>query len=298
MKIREIFESKKQVISFEIFPPKFGTPLEKIDETVSQFAELKPDFMSVTYGAGGSQKDMTVEIASLVKNKYNIECLAHFTSVGHSKEEIDDILNVMKTSNIKNILALRGDPPRNQPDFDFSKNIYTYASEFIEDLKTKGNFCLGAAAYPEAHINCKRIKDDLYNLKNKVDKGVDFLITQLFFDNRIFFDFMDRISEMGIKCPVTPGIMPVFKANQIKTITELCGSSLPAKLVNMIDKYRDNEEDLRKAGIEYASNQIRELLDNGVDGVHIITMNRPKSTRQIMENVGLVGLSGAENYIQ
>lgn len=288
MKLIEKYKKKKPVISFEIFPPKLDTPLESIFNTLEQFKELKPDFISVTYGAGGSAKDRTIEIASKIKNEYAIESMAHFTCVGHSKEEIDTLLNSLNEHKLENILALRGDPPVNQPDFDFSKNVYRYSSELIKHIRSNNDFCVSAAAYVEGHVDSKRLKDDLIYLKEKVDTGVDFLLTQLFFDNRLFYDFLDKASAIGINCPVTPGIMPVFKADQIKRITALCGASIPAKLVIMMDKYGGNPEDMRKAGIDYASTQIRDLIDNGVDGIHLLTMNRPKSSKEILQNAGVL----------
>jgi methylenetetrahydrofolate reductase (NADPH) len=287
MKLKSLFKTKKSVISFEIFPPKLDTPLESIFKTLEQFKELNPDFISITYGAGGSAKDRTIEIASKIKNEYGIESMAHFTCVGHSKEEIDRLIDSLHDHKLENILALRGDPPQNQPDFDFSKNVYKYASELIRHIKSKNDFCIAAAAYVEGHIDSKRLKDDLIHLKEKVDTGVDFLVTQLFFDNRLFYDFLDKAASIGINCPITPGIMPVFKADQIKRITSLCGASIPAKLLITMDKYGDNPEDMRKAGIEYASRQIRELIDNGSDGIHLLTMNRPKSSKEILQNIGL-----------
>ncbi|NLD50615.1 MAG: methylenetetrahydrofolate reductase [NAD(P)H], partial [Clostridiaceae bacterium] len=262
MKLIELFKKKKPVISFEIFPPKLDTPLESIYSTLEQFKELKPDFISVTYGAGGSAKDRTIEIASKIKNEYGIECMAHLTCVGHSENELDLMLSSLEDNKLENILALRGDPPVNQPDFDFSKNVYKYAYELIRHIRSKNNFCISAAAYVEGHVSSTRLKDDLLYLKQKVDTGVDFLVTQLFFDNRIFYDFLDKAASVGINCPITPGIMPVFKADQIKRITSLCGASIPAKLLIIMDKYEDSPEDMRKAGIEYASRQISDLIDN------------------------------------
>lgn len=288
MKILELFKTKKPVISFEIFPPKLDTPIESIFETLEQFKSLSPHFISVTYGAGGSAKDRTLEIASKIKTEYSIESMAHFTCVGHSKEEIDKLLVSLHDNNLENVLALRGDPPIGQPDFDFSKNAFEYASELISYIRSKNNFCIAAAAYVEGHVNSIRLKDDLKYLKQKVDTGVDFLVTQLFFENRNFYDFLDKTAAISINCPITAGIMPVFKADQIKRIASLCGASIPAKLVLLMDKYGDNAEDMRKAGIEYASIQIRDLVDNGVDGIHLLTMNRPKSSKEILKNVGIL----------
>lgn len=288
MKIVELFKAKKPVISFEIFPPKVDTPIESIFDALEQFKGLSPNFISVTYGAGGSAKDRTIEIASKIKNELQIESMAHFTCVGHSKEEIDKLLVSLHENKLENILALRGDPPMNQPDFDFSKNVFEYASELISYIRKKNDFCIAAAAYVEGHVNSKRLKDDLIHLKQKVDTGVDFLVTQLFFENRNFYDFLDKTAAMGINCPITAGIMPVFKADQIKKMSSLCGASIPGKLILLMDKYGSNDEDMRKAGIEYASAQILDLIDNGVDGIHLMTMNRPKSSREILENVGIL----------
>lgn len=295
MKVVELYKRKKPVISFEIFPPKLDTPIETIYESLEQFKSMNPDFISVTYGAGGSQKDRTIEIASKIKNEYNIESMAHFTCVGHSVEEIDGLLDSLHEHKLENILALRGDPPANQPDFDFSKNVYKYAYELISQIRKKNNFCVGAAAYAEGHGDCKRIKDDMLHLKEKVETGVDFLVTQLFFDNRLFYNFLDNAKNLGINCPVMPGIMPIFKADQIKRITSLCCASIPANLVVMMDKYGHSNEDMRKAGVEYASAQIRDLIDNGVDGIHLLTMNRPRSSREILENVGLLKSKGSDH---
>lgn len=288
MKITELLKRKKPVVAFEIFPPKHDVPLETIYESLGQFEALKPDYISVTYGAGGSQKGRTLEIASRIKSKHGIESMAHFTCVGHNREEIDSMLDSMHGSGLENILALRGDPPSNQPDFDFSKNVYGYAYELVQHIRTKNNFCIAAAAYLEGHVDCRRLSEDMRHLKNKVEAGVDFLITQLFFDNRLFYDFQDKTAALGIRCPIVPGIMPIFKADQIKSITAKSGCSIPAKLVLMMDKYQEHPEDLRKAGIEYAAQQIRDLVDNGADGVHLYTMNRPKATREILEAAGLL----------
>jgi methylenetetrahydrofolate reductase (NADPH) len=283
MKITEMIKNKKPVIAFEIFPPKPDVPLETIYEHLDQFELLRPNYISVTYGAGGSQKGRTLEIATRIKNKHNIESMAHFTCMGHSSQEIDKMLLSMHNNGLENILALRGDPPVNPPDSVSCSNAYGYAYELVRHIRGMNNFCIGAAAYIEGHVDCRRLKDDLEHLKQKVDEGVDFLVTQLFFDNRLFYDFIDRSYAIGIRCPVSAGIMPIFKADQIKSITAKSGCSIPAKLVLMMDKYLDNPDDLRKAGVEYAALQIRDLIDSGVDGIHLYTMNRPKSTKEILE---------------
>lgn len=287
MKISNLFKKNKQTISFEIFPPRLTTPIETIYDKLGDFVSMKPDFISVTYGAGGTKKGRTLEIASKIKKEYGIESLAHFTCVGHSIDEINQLLSNTKKENINNLLALRGDPPADVPDFDFSKNVFSHAYELIRHIKKQEDFCIAAAAYPEGHPDCQRIKQDIHNLKIKADYGVDFLITQLFFDNRIFYDFLDKISAYNITCPVLPGIMPIFKADQIKRIASMCGASMPAKLVLLLDKY-GSTPDMQKAGIEYASNQLRDLLDNGVNGIHINTMNRVDATRTILQNIGIL----------
>ena len=285
MKIIEMFNKKRPVLSFEIFPPRPDVPLETIYDHLEQFEALMPDFISVTYGAGGSRKGRTLEIAARIKGLHGIESMAHFTCAGHTREEIDSMLESMHQSGLENILALRGDPPTDRPDFDFSRGAYRHASELVRHIRKMNDFCIAAAAYVEGHVDSRRISEDLAHLKGKVDAGVNFLITQLFFDNRLFFDFIERARAIGIKCPVSAGIMPIFKADQIKSIALKSGCSIPAKVVLMMDKYQNDPEDMRKAGIEYASLQIRELIEEGVDGIHLYTMNRPKSTREIMSNI-------------
>lgn len=285
MKLSELFCSKRPVIAFEIFPPKPDDPLDTIYDHLDQFEALKPDYISVTYGAGGSQKGRTLEIATRIRNLHHIESMAHFTCIGHTEDEIKGMLTSMHESGLENILALRGDPPANQPDFDLNKSTYRYAKELVSHIRKFNNFCVAAAAYVEGHVDSRRLSEDLAHLKDKVDSGVNFLITQLFFDNRLFYDFMEKARAKGIDCPVTAGIMPIFKADQIKSITAKSGCSIPAKLVLMMDKYQDNPEDLRKAGIEYAIKQIRDLIENGVDGIHLYTMNRPKSTAEIINGI-------------
>lgn len=287
MKVIDLFEKNKTTLAFEVFPPKPGMPLDNIYNSIEQFKLLKPDYISVTYGAGGSTRGRTVEIAEKLKNEYNIPSMAHLTCVGHTEQEIEDMLNLMEEKGLYNVLALRGDAPRDVINYDYSQNSFKYAYELIEYIKKRKKFCIAAAAYLEGHVESRRLKDDLIHLKSKVDSGVDFLITQLFFDNRLFYDFMDKLHAHNIKCPVTAGIMPIFKAEQIKEMTARSGCSIPAKLVLMMDKYRHNPDDMRKAGIEYASMQIRDLIDNQVDGIHLYTMNRHKSTREILELAGV-----------
>lgn len=285
MKIIDLFRKKKPVISFEIFPPKPDVPVETIYNRLELFESLKPDFISVTYGAGGNQKGHTLEIATRIKSLHHIESMAHFTCSGHSMEEINAMLVSMHDLGLENILALRGDPPAGQPFYDFGKNVFTNASGLIRHIRNNNSFCIAAAAYVEGHADSRRLSEDLMHLKKKVDAGTDFLITQLFFDNRLFYDFIEKARIKGINCPISAGIMPIFRADHIKSITAKSGCSIPARLVLLMDKYQDNPEDMRKAGIEYAAMQIGDLIENEAEGIHLYTMNRPKSTADIIKGI-------------
>lgn len=287
MKIGSFYGEGKPVLSFEVFPPKPDYPLDTIFKTIEELQKLNPKYISVTYGAGGSNRDRTVEIAAKIKKDYNIESLAHLTCVKHTRAEVNAILDQLMQANIRNVLALRGDVPEDEPDFDFASQEYRYAYELVEDVKQKADFGIAAAAYPEGHSECSRLNRDLTHLKAKVERGVDFLITQLFFDNRIYYDFIDKAIGVGINCPIVPGIIPVLNAKQIKRIIYLCGASIPSKMLKLVDKYDDKPVDMEKAGIEYASNQLEDLLNNKVPGIHLYTMNKSEQITQIVTNVGI-----------
>lgn len=288
MKIGEFYKKDAPVLSLEIFPPKRDYPLETVFETIEELKNLNPKFISVTYGAGGSSRGRTVEIAARIKRDYGVEPLAHLTCVSHTRQEVLEILEQLVKENIHNILALRGDPPEDDPNFDFSKQEYHYAYELIRDAKKVYDFGIAAAAYPEGHRECKRLSEDLKYLKQKVDEGVDFLITQMFFDNRFYYDFVDKAVAMGINCPIIPGIMPVLNPKQVRRIIYLSGgASIPSKLLDLVEKYGLKPEDMEKAGIDYASEQIRDLLEEKVGGVHLYTMNKARQIAQIVRNVGL-----------
>ena len=285
MKIKELFKYGRPVISLEIFPPKPESPVETILDTIDALSDLKPDFISVTYGAGGSSKSHTIEIANLIKNKYNVEALAHLTCINSKKSDIDRVLGELKGYDVENVLALRGDLPQDG-SFDFTaKRDFGYAKDLVNYIKEKNDFCIAGACYPEGHIENPDIISDLHNLKCKVDTGMDFLITQLFFDNNLFYNFKEKVDLLGIDIPISAGIMPVINKKQIERITKLCGASIPLKFRRIMDKYEYNPEALKDAGVAYATEQIIDLLSFGIDGIHLYSMNRPDIARGIFNQI-------------
>ncbi|MDD4564021.1 MAG: methylenetetrahydrofolate reductase [NAD(P)H] [Eubacteriales bacterium] len=285
MKIKDIYEMKKTVISLEIFPPKWDSPIETVLKTLDELKDISPDFISVTYGAGGKAKDRTIEIASKIKNEYNIESLAHLTCISATKKQIGECLDELRSHNIENILAMRGDIPED-PDFEFPEPLqYKYAADLIREVKAEGYFCIGAACYPEGHVECEsKIKDVKY-LRDKVSMGVDFLITQLFFDNELFFRFMEELDLAGITVPVSAGIMPVLNKNQIERMTKLSGCHLPNKMKRILERYEHNPAALKEAGEAYAIEQVIDLITWGVRGIHLYTMNKPDTAKRIIGNL-------------
>jgi len=285
MKIKDIYETKKTVISLEIFPPKIDSPVETVFKTLDELKDINPDFISVTYGAGGKAKDRTVEIASKIKNEYHIESLAHLTCISATKKQISESFAEMRKNNIENILAMRGDIPED-PDFEFPNPLqYEHASDLIKEVREEGGFSIGAACYPEGHVDCESKVKDIKHLKEKVDMGAEFLITQLFFDNELFYRFMEEIDIAGINVPVSAGIMPVLNKNQIIRITKLAGCALPPKLQRILNRYEDNPAALKEAGEAYAIEQIIDLMAWGVRGIHLYTMNKPDTAKRIIGNI-------------
>lgn len=281
MRIADKFRKGKAVFSFEVFPPKKTSPIDTVFNALEQMKNLKPDYFSVTYGAGGSNPENTLEIASKIKNEYGVEALAHLTCINSTKGDIDNVLEGLKSHNIDNILALRGDlVPDVSPKTDFK-----FANELCSYIKQKGGFNLAGACYPEVHIDASNQVEDILNLKKKVEAGADFLITQLFFDNSVFYRFLEHTKIAGIDIPIEAGIMPVTNKKQIERMVSMCGVSLPSKFAKIMQKYENNPEALRDAGIAYSIEQIVDLLANDVDGIHLYTMNNPFVATKIKEAV-------------
>lgn len=283
MYISKLFEKKKTVYSFEIFPPKKQSSIDTVYDTLEALGDLSPDYISVTYGAGGrARENKTAELAQMIKSKLKIEPLAHLTCVNSTKPEIDGILENLKALGVQNILALRGDtPPEGAVPGDFR-----YACDLIRYIREKGDFNIAAACYPEKHLEAPSMEADLQHLKEKTDLGVGHLITQLFFDNNHFYDFMDKLRQKGINTPVTAGIMPITSAAQIEKMVHMCGADIPPACRKMLARYGEDPIAMRDAGIIYATNQIMDLIANGVDGVHIYTMNNPYVARKITLSIG------------
>lgn len=283
MKIIDRLVEDRIHISFEVFPPKTDAGYGKVLEATEAIAALKPAFISVTYGAGGGTSKNTVNIASHIQNDLDVASLAHLTCASSTKEEVAKVISELKEHGIQNILALRGDIPKDA-SFPVS-NQYRYACELIEDIKSQSDFCIGAACYPEGHVESEHKMDDIMHLKQKVDSGVDFLTTQMFFDNSILYNFLYRIREKGITVPVLPGIMPVTNGKQIARICELSGTILPERFRAVVDRFGDNPKAMQQAGIAYATDQIIDLIANGVTNIHIYSMNKPEVAAAIMANL-------------
>lgn len=292
MQIKEIFseynKKNKPVLSIEVFPPNQNFTKEKLLTVTKELADLNPDYISVTYGAGGTNKDGTMEIASYIKNQLGVEVMSHLTCIGSKKSDINNYLQEMSKNNIKNVLALRGDIPKGRDESIYDEGDYRFASDLIKDLRANhDDLTISAAFYPETHFENNDLVD-LFHLKQKVDTGVDFLISQICFDNYNFFRFIEQIQKLGINVPLSAGIMPITNATQIKRITQLCKSTIPKKLELILDKYGHDTESMTKAGIIYASEQIIELLSNEIKGIHLYAMNKPDVAREIFKNIEFI----------
>lgn len=283
MKISEILKQGKPTISFEVYPPKTEEQFPKVREATMQIAGLKPDFMSVTYGANGGTRKHTFQLASDIQTQCGVTALPHITCVTTDRDGIHERLNDLKSKNIENVMALRGDIPEG---YEFPvKNGYLHASELTEDIKAHTDFCIGGACYPEGHPEAPSKKADIENLKKKVDAGCEFLTTQMFFDNSILYSFLYRLREAGITVPVLAGIMPITQRSQIEKAVKLSGTVFPARFLSIADKFGDNPQAMKQAGIAYATEQIIDLVANDVKGIHVYSMNKPEVAGKIMENL-------------
>ena len=287
MKINELFASKKVTFSCEIFPPKIGMDIHQIDHVIDEIAPIHPDFISVTCGAGGSTKGHTNQIAAQIQEKYGIPTLAHLTCVSSTQEEISGELQDLQQRGIHNILALRGDLPK---DGQFpAGNHYHYASELITEIRKSGiDFCIGAACYPDGHVECASRETDIDYLKEKVACGCDFLTTQMFFDNNVLYNFLYRTLAKGIQVPIIAGVMPVTNYKQIDRSCKLSGTTLPTRFRRLAERFGDDPASMKQAGIAYATEQIIDLLANGVNHIHLYTMNKPEIARKIKENLSSI----------
>ncbi len=281
MKIKELLSQGRITFSCEIFPPKKENGFNSVMQVADRICELNVDFISVTYGAGGSTSRKTVEIASYIQNNRHIPALAHLTCYGSSRRQIAERLEELKANGIENILALRGDKPQDLTEL----GVYTYAVEQSRDIRSQGDFCIGAACYPEGHVECEHKEMDIGFLKEKVAAGCDFLTTQMFFDNNVYYNFLYRILAAGIAVPIIPGIMPVTNARQIKRSCELSGTTLPPRFRAIADRFSDDPPAMEQAGIAYATEQIIDLIANGVRYIHLYTMNRPEIAARILQNL-------------
>jgi methylenetetrahydrofolate reductase (NADPH) len=287
MKIKDLLSQNKFILSFEVFPPKREGNLDSLYVTITELAELKPDFISVTYGAGGSTREKTIEISSRVKNGFKLEVLAHLTCVQSTKDDIAGILDSLKEEDVENILALRGDPPEGTERFIKTEGGFGYANELVQFIKTRTDFSVGVAGYPEGHIDAPNLKVDMINLKRKVDAGADFILTQLFFNNDAFYNFRDHAMTLGIDVPILPGIFPILNYNQIIRIASLAGVRIPARLREKVEKNKDNPQEVEKYGIEYAIIQVDNLIKNEIAGLHLYCMNKSHPVKKILAELSL-----------
>ena len=283
MKLSQILGKDKITLSFEVFPPKTEANYEAVKKAALDVAALNPSYMSVTYGAGGSTRANTVQIASAIQQQYGITAISHLTCVGATKEDIDHTLDSMKEAGIENVLALRGDRPK-----DFEGEPFTdfhYASELVEHIKARGDFCVGGACYPEGHVDAHNKNEDITYLKKKVDAGCDYLTTQMFFDNNIYYNFLYRVREKGITVPIIPGIMPITTKKQLARSCALSGTAVPQRFRAIVDYFGDDPAAMKQAGIAYATDQIIDLIANGVRNIHVYSMNKPEVAAAIMQNL-------------
>lgn len=281
MRIDQLFRLGLPTLSFEFFPPKTETGFTQLYQTIDELHPLKPSYVSVTYGAGGSTRQKTVDLVERIQNELAIRSMAHLTCVGHTADEIGSILDTLWNSGIRNVLALRGDPPVGQSQFTATEGGFANSSELVKYVRARHDFCIGVAGYPEGHPQCLNRTRDLEHLAQKVDHGANFIITQLFFDNADFYRFRDTARSMGIKVPIVAGLMPILNVAQTKRFVSMCGAKIPHALLTRLEGLEANPESVYAAGIEYAVKQCEDLLANGVEGIHFYTLNKSKATVEI-----------------
>ncbi len=286
MRVISILNDPKPSLSFEVFPPKKETALESVERAVKTIAQIKPAYMSVTYGAGGGTSKYTLDIAKSIKEKYGVETVEHLTCVSSTKEMVRRQIENIKASGVENILALRGDIPADMLDCDRNGWAYNHATELIAELKEANpDFCIGAACYPEIHPESRNSKEDIRFLKAKVEAGCEFLTTQMFFDNTLLYRFLYKLREAGVNVPVVAGIMPITKANQVERAVKLSGCHVPQRFISLVDRFGSDEASMKQAGIAYATDQIIDLFANGVSNVHVYSMNKPDVAQKIYSNL-------------
>lgn len=286
MKIKQLFDANEPVFSFEFFPPKTDKAARRLMETVADLkSALAPGYVSVTYGAGGSTRSRTLECVRRIQNELDLTAMAHLTCVGHTADELTGIVTELVDAGVRNVLALRGDPPEGEETFTAVEGGFANASELVGHLRTNFDLCLGGACYPESHPEAVSLDDDVRWLKHKVDQGVDFLVTQLFFDNADYFAFVERARAAGIEVPIVPGIMPITNVGQIERFTSMCGAGIPDALHDRLEPIREDAAAVMAAGIEHATLQCRELIAKGAPGLHFYTLNKSAATRSILASV-------------
>ena len=285
MKIQSLFGKDQLVFSFEFFPPKDDAGADALYQTIETLKQLTPSFVSVTYGAGGSTRRKTIEITERIKREIGIEAMAHLTCVGHSRGEILTLLEELEAAGIENIMALRGDPPKGETSFVPHPDGFRYASELVNFIRSQKSFCLGVAGYPEVHPEALSKEADLANLKRKVEAGGQFIVTQLFFDSKYYFDLVQRAEAASIHVPIVPGIMPITNVAQIKRFTQMCGAKIPRDLMAELEAVEGNNEAVVQVGIQHATNQCENLLRGGAPGIHFYTLNKSLATRTIFLNL-------------
>jgi len=285
MKIIDILEQAKPSFSFEFFPPKDSDGFDQLFKTIDNLKPLNPAFVSVTYGAGGSTRSKTIDLVGRIKKEIGLESMAHLTCVGHNSDEILNVLGDIKKQNVDNVLALRGDPPAGEINFTKPNNGFGYGVELVQFISEHFSFCIGVAGYPEGHPESSNREEDLFHLKKKVLAGASFIVTQLFFDNKYYFDFVANLRNIGVDVPVIPGIMPIVNLKQIKRFTKMCGATVPHDLMVRLEAVQDDPESVYQIGIDHAANQCRKLLMQGAPGVHFYTLNRSRATLSVLERL-------------